>query len=114
MSVLIDVLVRSSLILGLGLLATAALRRQPAAVRHWLLAAARRRSASLAASAVWAASSSASNRMIRARRLPSGPASASSMRAWSSACLASSASRSAICLRRVPIRLLIVPDCDRA
>ncbi|HYI29403.1 MAG TPA: M56 family metallopeptidase, partial [Bradyrhizobium sp.] len=40
MSVFLDVLVRSSLVLGLGLLAAAALRRQPAAMRHWLLAAA--------------------------------------------------------------------------
>ena len=39
MSMFIDVLVRSSLVLGFGLLASAALRGQPAAVRHWLLAA---------------------------------------------------------------------------
>ena len=39
MNAFTDVLVRSSLVLGLGLLAAAALRRQPAALRHWVLAA---------------------------------------------------------------------------
>lgn len=40
MSMALDVAVRSSLVLGLGLIATAALHRRPAALRHWLLAAA--------------------------------------------------------------------------
>lgn len=40
MNLLIDWLVRPSLVLAIGLLAIALLRRQPAAVRHWILAAA--------------------------------------------------------------------------
>jgi TonB family protein len=40
MSAAIDIAIRSSLVLAVGLIATALLRKQPAALRHWLLAAA--------------------------------------------------------------------------
>jgi TonB family protein len=40
MSLVIDVIVRSSLVLGVGLAAASLLRKQPAALRHWILAAA--------------------------------------------------------------------------
>ena len=40
MSLLIDAIVRSSLVLVVGLAAVWVLRKQPAALRHWILAAA--------------------------------------------------------------------------